>query len=194
MFLDVTATLEGRRTLVDLVERIFRRFEHPVHRRRWCPLRRRRARAARGGRRQGRGQFRGVERPRLISELAEQLGAQAVVVAIDAEGGVVRSRAGTTDAGRDGGRLGARGRGERRGRDPADVDRRRRHARRLRPRADRCCRRRGRRAGDRLRRCRRGVTRRRSARGRAGCAACLDPAREPCTSSHAAQRAVGARG
>ena len=36
----------------------------------------------------------------LICELAEQLGAQAVVVAIDAEGGVVRSRAGTTDAGR----------------------------------------------------------------------------------------------
>jgi cyclase len=36
-----------------------------------------------------------LERPRLISELAEQLGSQAVVVAIDATCGDVRSRAGT---------------------------------------------------------------------------------------------------
>jgi len=41
-----------------------------------------------------------LERPGLITELAGKLGSQAVVVAIDAEGGVVRSRAGTTDAGR----------------------------------------------------------------------------------------------
>jgi len=33
-----------------------------------------------------------------------------------------------------------------------------------------------------------------SARGRAGCPACLDPAREPRTSSHAAHRAARARG
>jgi cyclase len=37
-----------------------------------------------------------LERPALVTELAEQLGSQAVVVAIDAEGGRVRSRAGTT--------------------------------------------------------------------------------------------------
>ena len=42
-----------------------------------------------------------LERPGLITELARALGAQAVVVAIDAEGGAVRSRAGTTDAARD---------------------------------------------------------------------------------------------
>jgi cyclase len=41
-----------------------------------------------------------LERPELIAELAGELGSQAVVVAIDAEGGLVRSRAGTTDAGR----------------------------------------------------------------------------------------------
>src|SRR5215204_7414033 len=36
-----------------------------------------------------------LERPELLTELADHLGAQAVVVAIDAEGGRVRSRAGT---------------------------------------------------------------------------------------------------
>jgi cyclase len=36
-----------------------------------------------------------------VTELAERLGSQAVVVAIDAEGGRVRSRAGTADAARD---------------------------------------------------------------------------------------------
>jgi imidazole glycerol-phosphate synthase subunit HisF len=37
-----------------------------------------------------------LERPELVSELAEQLGSQAVVVAIDAAGGAVRTRAGTS--------------------------------------------------------------------------------------------------
>ena len=41
-----------------------------------------------------------LERPGLVTELAEQLGSQAVVVAIDAEGGRVRSRAGTTETAR----------------------------------------------------------------------------------------------
>ena len=36
-----------------------------------------------------------LARPELVTELAERLGSQAVVVAIDAEGGRVRSRAGT---------------------------------------------------------------------------------------------------
>ena len=35
--------------------------------------------------------------PSLITELAEKLGSQAVVVAIDTEGGRVRTRAGTTE-------------------------------------------------------------------------------------------------
>jgi cyclase len=41
-----------------------------------------------------------LERPALLTELAERLGSQAVVVAIDAEGGRVRSRAGTTETSR----------------------------------------------------------------------------------------------
>ena len=41
-----------------------------------------------------------LERPVLVTELAERLGSQAVVVAIDAEGGRVRSRAGTTETAR----------------------------------------------------------------------------------------------
>ena len=41
-----------------------------------------------------------LERPELVTELASRLGSQAVVVAIDAGGGRVRSRAGTTETGR----------------------------------------------------------------------------------------------
>jgi cyclase len=37
-----------------------------------------------------------LEEPRLVTRLAERLGSQAVVVAVDATGGEVRSRAGTT--------------------------------------------------------------------------------------------------
>jgi imidazole glycerol-phosphate synthase subunit HisF len=100
VFLDVTATLEGRRTLVELVERISERLSIPF--------------TVGGGVRSvddarelleaGADKVAvnsaALERPRLIAELAEQLGAQAVVVAIDAENGAVRSRAGTTATGR----------------------------------------------------------------------------------------------
>ena len=41
-----------------------------------------------------------LARPSLITELAEKLGSQAVVVAIDTEGGRVRTRAGTTETAR----------------------------------------------------------------------------------------------
>jgi cyclase len=41
-----------------------------------------------------------LARPRLVTELAEKLGSQAVVVAIDTEGGRVRTRAGTTETAR----------------------------------------------------------------------------------------------
>ena len=100
VFLDVTATLEGRRTLVELVERISERLSIPF--------------TVGGGVRSvddarelleaGADKVAvnsaALERPRLITELAEQLGTQAVVVAIDAENGAVRSRAGTADTGR----------------------------------------------------------------------------------------------
>jgi cyclase len=100
VFLDVRATLDGRRTLVDLVERVSERLAIPF--------------TVGGGVRSVSDAHEllaagadkvavnsaALERPELITELANELGSQAVVVAIDAERGVVRSRAGTTDAGR----------------------------------------------------------------------------------------------
>ena len=100
VFLDVTATLEDRPTLVGLVRRVAERIAIPF--------------TVGGG-------IRSVDdatglleagadkvsvnsaalaRPRLVTELAERLGTQAVVVAIDAARGRVRSRAGTTDTSR----------------------------------------------------------------------------------------------
>ena len=107
-----------------------------VHGRRRGARGRRRRGAARGGRRQGVRQLGGARRPALIDELAERLGSQAVVVAIDAAGGEVYSHAGSRADRPRRGRVGARGRrrGARGG--SADLDRRRRHPRRLRPRAD----------------------------------------------------------
>jgi cyclase len=100
VFLDVRATLDGRRTLVELVERVSERLAIPF--------------TVGGGVRSiadarellaaGADKVAvnsaALERPELIAELAGEIGSQAVVVAIDAEGGAVRSRAGTTDAGR----------------------------------------------------------------------------------------------
>jgi cyclase len=95
VFLDISATLEDRATLVELVARVAERLAIPF--------------TVGGG-------IRGVadaesllragadkvsvnsaalERPELVTELAERLGSQAVVVAIDATEGDVRSRAGT---------------------------------------------------------------------------------------------------
>jgi cyclase len=100
VFLDVKATLEGRATLVDLVRRVAERLSIPF--------------TVGGGVRSvadadellaaGADKVAvnsaALERPGLVTELAERLGSQAVVVAIDAEGGIVRSRAGTTETAR----------------------------------------------------------------------------------------------
>jgi cyclase len=100
VFLDVKATLDGRRTLVELVRHVAERIAIPF--------------TVGGGVRcaadaeelLGAGADKvavnsaALERPELLTELAERLGSQAVVVAIDAEGGRVRSRAGTTETGR----------------------------------------------------------------------------------------------
>jgi imidazole glycerol-phosphate synthase subunit HisF len=100
VFLDVKATLDGRRTLVELVARIAERLAIPF--------------TVGGGVRsvadandllEAGADKVGVnsaalDRPELITELAERLGSQAVVVAIDAERGAVRSRAGTAATGR----------------------------------------------------------------------------------------------
>ena len=83
VFLDITATVEGRKTTIDMVKRVantifipftvgggIRRCED------FC-------RAAQGRRRQGVGKFLGGENPALISEAAERFGSQCVVCAID---------------------------------------------------------------------------------------------------------------
>jgi cyclase len=100
VFLDVKATLENRATLVELVRSISERLAIPF--------------TVGGGVRSAADGEELLEagadkvgvnsaalaRPELITEIAERLGCQAVVVAIDAEGGLVKSRAGTTATGK----------------------------------------------------------------------------------------------
>lgn len=99
VFLDVRATLDHRGTLLDVVRRVAEQVSIPF--------------TVGGGVRTvadatdllaaGADKV-GVNsaalaRPQLVTELADLLGTQAVVVAIDAKDGLVRSRAGTTDTG-----------------------------------------------------------------------------------------------
>jgi len=101
VFLDVKATLEDRSTLLRLVERVADRLAIPF--------------TVGGGVRSvsdaeallGAGADKiavnsaALERPDLVAELAERVGSQAVVVAIDAAGIEVFTRAGTVATGRD---------------------------------------------------------------------------------------------
>ena len=100
VFLDVKATLEERATLVALVAQIADRLAIPFT-------------VGGGVRSAADGEellaagadkvavnSAALERPELVTELASRLGSQAVVVAIDAEQGLVRSRAGTSATGR----------------------------------------------------------------------------------------------
>jgi cyclase len=100
VFLDVKATLEGRRTLVALVRRVAERLAIPFtvgggvrSVADACEL-------LRAGADKVAVNSAALARPALIGELAERLGSQAVVVAIDAEDGRVRTRAGTTSTAR----------------------------------------------------------------------------------------------
>jgi imidazole glycerol-phosphate synthase subunit HisF len=100
VFLDITATLEGRATLVELVGRIAERLAIPF--------------TVGGGVRSvadaeelldaGADKVAvnsaALERPALLAELAGRMGSQAVVVAIDAQAGRVRTRAGTAETDR----------------------------------------------------------------------------------------------
>ena len=100
VFLDITATLDERPTLVEMVRRVAERLAIPF--------------TVGGGVRSAADAEQLLEagadkvgvnsaalaRPELITELADRLGSQAVVVAIDAEGGNVRSHAGTRDVAR----------------------------------------------------------------------------------------------
>ncbi len=100
MFLDVKATLEERETLVGVVRRVSEQLAIPF--------------TVGGGIRSvadadallsaGADKVSvnsaALASPSLITALAEKLGSQAVVVAIDTEGGRVRARAGTTETAR----------------------------------------------------------------------------------------------
>jgi cyclase len=101
VFLDIQATTGDRPTLVELVKRVAERLAIPF--------------TVGGGVRSADDAERllqagadkvgvnsaALARPELITEVADRLGSQAVVVAIDAEGGIVHSHAGTLSAGRD---------------------------------------------------------------------------------------------
>jgi imidazole glycerol-phosphate synthase subunit HisF len=100
VYLDVTATIEDRSSLLDLVARIADRLAIPFT-------------VGGGVRSVGDAEAlletgadkisvnsAALERPALVSELAARLGSQAVVVAVDATNGAVRTRAGSTPTGR----------------------------------------------------------------------------------------------
>jgi cyclase len=100
VFLDVQATLAGRATLVELVRSVAERLAIPLTVgggvRSYADAE---TLLAAGADKVGVNSA-ALERPELLTELAERLGSQAVVVAIDVEAGRVRSRAGTTETGR----------------------------------------------------------------------------------------------
>jgi len=100
VYLDVTATIEGRSSLLDLVARIADRLAIPFT-------------VGGGVRSVGDAEAlleagadkvsvnsAALERPALVSELAARLGSQAVVVAVDVTNGAVLTRAGSTPTGR----------------------------------------------------------------------------------------------
>ena len=101
VFLDVQATLDGRGTLVELVRRVAERLAIPFTVgggvRSYADAE---ELLASGADKVGVNSA-ALERPELLTELADRLGSQAVVVAIDVERGRVRSRAGTIETGRD---------------------------------------------------------------------------------------------
>ena len=101
VFLDVEATLDGRGTLIELVRSVAERLAIPFTVgggvRSYADAE---ALLAAGADKVGVNSA-ALERPELLTELADRLGSQAVVVAIDVERGRVRSRAGTTETGRD---------------------------------------------------------------------------------------------
>jgi imidazole glycerol-phosphate synthase subunit HisF len=100
-FLDVTATLEERGTLVELVRRIADAIAIPFTVGGGVRCVGDATALLEAGADKVSVNSAALARPALLTELAERLGSQAVVIAIDATEGRVRSRAGTTDADRD---------------------------------------------------------------------------------------------
>jgi cyclase len=95
VFLDISATLEARATLVGLVERVADRLAIPFTVGGGIRTVEDAEALLRAGADKVSVNSAALERPELVTELAERLGSQAVVVAIDATEGEVRSRAGT---------------------------------------------------------------------------------------------------
>jgi cyclase len=100
VFLDVKATLEERASLVDLVRRVAERLAIPFTVGGGVRTVEDAAALLDAGADKVSVNSAALARPALIRELAERLGSQAVVVAIDAGGGEVYSHAGTRPAGR----------------------------------------------------------------------------------------------
>jgi imidazole glycerol-phosphate synthase subunit HisF len=100
VFLDVKATLEGRAALLALVTRVAERLAIPFTVGGGVRSVADGASLLRAGADKVSVNTAALARPTLISELAELLGSQAVVVAIDAADGEAKARAGTEPTGR----------------------------------------------------------------------------------------------
>ncbi len=95
VYLDVQATLDGRPALLELVARIADRLAIPFTVGGGVRSFADAERLLEAGADKVSVNSAALERPQLVSELAARLGSQAVVVAIDAAAGEVRSRAGS---------------------------------------------------------------------------------------------------
>jgi imidazole glycerol-phosphate synthase subunit HisF len=100
VFLDVKATVEARDALVSVVEQVAERLAIPFTVGGGLRAIADAEALLRAGADKVAVNSAALERPDLIGELASRLGSQAVVVAIDAAGGEVRSHAGTRPTGR----------------------------------------------------------------------------------------------
>ena len=92
VFLDITASSDDRDTMVDVVGRTAEQVFIPFTVGGGIRSGRRRPPDAARRRRQGRVNTAAVERPELVSEIADEFGTQCVVVAIDARGAAPTSR------------------------------------------------------------------------------------------------------
>ena len=100
VFLDVAATLDGRRQLLGLVRRVADRVAIPFTVGGGVRSTADATSLLEAGADKVTVNSAALERPGLVTELAERLGSQAVVLAIDATRGRVRSHAGTRETGR----------------------------------------------------------------------------------------------
>ena len=99
VFLDVAATVEGRDTLVGLVRRVAERLAIPFTVGGGVKSAADAETLLEAGADKVSVNSAALARPELLTELAEGLGTQAVVLAVDAAGGAVRSHAGRRETG-----------------------------------------------------------------------------------------------